>query len=60
VATDELEGSYKTKYKVKHTHSEHTLRHPLNINLTINNENQGCKIGTVGVLVGGRRGKEGD
>jgi hypothetical protein len=25
----------------------HTLRHPLNINLTISNENQDCKIGTV-------------
>jgi hypothetical protein len=33
--------------KVKHTHSGHALRHPLNINLNINNEKQDCKIGTV-------------
>jgi hypothetical protein len=33
--------------KVKYTHRGHTLRHPLNINLNINNENQDCKIGTV-------------
>jgi hypothetical protein len=35
----------------------------LSINLNINNENQDCKTGTVfaagGVLVGGRRVKEG-
>jgi hypothetical protein len=39
--------------KVKETHSRDTLRHPLIINLDINNERQDCKIGTVGVPVGG-------
>jgi hypothetical protein len=38
------------------------LETPLNINLNINNEKQGCKVGTVcgGVLVGRGRVKEGD
>jgi hypothetical protein len=33
--------------RVKYTHSGHTLRHPLKINLNINNEKQDCKIGTM-------------
>jgi hypothetical protein len=38
--------------KVKYTHSGHTYGDtPLNINLSINNENQYCKIGTVCVFV---------
>jgi hypothetical protein len=46
--------------KVKHIHSGHTLRHPFNINLNIN-ERQDCKRGIVcmGVLVGGERVNEG-
>jgi hypothetical protein len=48
-----MEGIEQTK--VKYTHSGHTLS--VNINLSINNKNQDCKIGTVcgGVLVGGGR-----
>jgi hypothetical protein len=41
-----MEGVEQTK--VKCAHSEHTLRHPLNINLKINNERQDCKIGKGG------------
>jgi hypothetical protein len=33
--------------KIRYIHSGHSLRHPLNINLNINNENQDSKIGTV-------------
>jgi hypothetical protein len=42
--------------KINCTHSGLALRHPLNINLNINNEIQDCKTGTVcgRILVGGR------
>jgi hypothetical protein len=49
--------------KIKYTHSGHTLRCPLNINLNIKNKIQDCKTGTVcvgGVLLGVRRVNEGD
>jgi hypothetical protein len=46
---------------VKYTHSGHTLRHPFEHQLIINNEKQNCKIDTVeGVLVRRRRVNEGD
>jgi hypothetical protein len=53
-----MEGDEWTK--VKHTHSGHTLRHCLNINLNISNENQNCKTGGGGVINKRERVKEGD
>jgi hypothetical protein len=48
--------------KVKCSHSGDTLRHPLNMSLNINNENQDCKTGTVcvGCTCGGGWVNEGD
>jgi hypothetical protein len=58
-----MEGFERTK--VKHTHSGHTLRHPCEQNLSINNKNKDCNIGSMCVcegvvLVTGGRVKERD